>query len=128
MTRLLLDTHVLLWALRDDEALGAHTRALLLGASAVHASVASLWELAIKHSIGKFPDPTPVLVAVDEAGFHLLPVHAAHALAVKDSPLHHRDPFDRLLLAQSHVEGCTLLTADDQILQVGLRQVVDARD
>lgn len=77
--------------------------------------------------MGKFPDPEPVLLAIDDAGLELLPVLAPHAMAVRSSPLEHRDPFDRLLLAQAAVESCVLLTADDRILAAAGPQARDAR-
>lgn len=127
MTRILLDTHVLLWVLTDDSRLGSGARRGIDGATAVLASAASLWKLSIKHSIGKFPDPAPLLPAIERSGLVLLPVSPEHALGVRDSPLEHRDPFDRLLLAQAEAEGAVLLTADEQILRAGASRVMDAR-
>lgn len=127
MSRALLDTHVLLWLLTDDPALGPQARAELQEAGAVLASTASLWELAIKHSVGKFPDPEPVLPAIEAAGLVLVPVLPEHVLGVRDSPLAHRDPFDRLLLAQAVAESADLWTADERILGWGLRVTRDAR-
>lgn len=127
MTRVLLDTHVLLWLLTDDTALGRECRARISGADAVLASTASLWELAIKHSVGRFPDPEPLLPAIDRAGLVVLTIAPPHVLEVRNSPLRHRDPFDRLLLAQAQLEGCELLTADEQILAAALPGVLDAR-
>lgn len=127
MNRVLLDTHVLLWLLTDDPALGAGARADLRTATTVLASTASLWELAIKHSVGKFPEPAPVVPAVERAGLTWLPVVPEHALRVRTSPLDHRDPFDRLLVAQAQTESCVLLTADERVLAAELADVRDAR-
>lgn len=127
MSRVLLDTPVLLWLLGDEPRLGPLARDRIQSAHAVFASTASLWELAIKHSLGKFPDPEPLLDAIERAGVRLLPILPAHALAVRSSPLPHRDPFDRMLLAQAGAESCTLLTADERILSPGLPDVVPAQ-
>ena len=79
-------------------------------------SAASAWEIAIKHALGKLPLPEPPAIYVPErmrlSGFEGLAVTHAHALAVADLPPHHRDPFDRILVAQAGVEGLTLVTAD----------------
>lgn len=123
----MLDTHALLWLLTDDEALGHRARGVITGATSVIASTASLWELSIKHSIGRFPDPEPLLPAIERAGLVLLPILPAHALAVRSSPLTHRDPFDRMLLAQSQAERAQFVTADARILAADLPDVVSAR-
>ena len=127
MSRLLLDTHVMLWLLTDDRRLGATARARIDRAVAVLVSTASLWELSIKHSIGKFPDPAPIVPAIEQSGLRLIPITAEHVLGVRESRLEHRDPFDRLLLAQAQVEGATLLTADERVLLAGGPDVADAR-
>jgi PIN domain nuclease of toxin-antitoxin system len=113
LARLLVDTHVVLWHVLDDPRLGPGPTAAIEDAEAeVMVSVASLWEIAIKSALGKLeaPDDLPALVA--DLGFELLPVSAEHAWAVRDLPHHHRDPFDRLLIAQARVERLPILTAD----------------
>src|SRR5476651_1417642 len=100
--RLLLDTHVFPWAITDKRRLKSSTRAFLSRADAVYVSAASIWEIAIKARLGKIEADVAFLVAaVDSSGFQELPVSAAHAAAVAKLPLHHSDPFDRLLLAQA---------------------------
>lgn len=127
MSRVLLDTHVLLWVLTDDDRLGLAARSTLDDASQVLASTASLWELSIKHSIGKFPDPAPLVPAIERSGLRLIPIEPAHVLGVRASPLEHRDPFDRVLLAQAEAESAVLMTADGRILASPAAGVVDAR-
>jgi len=115
--RLLLDTHAFLWALFEPERLPALTREQLEDRQQeVLLSTVVVWEIAIKAALGKLPIQRPVaswLPAYAEAlGCRLLAVHLDHALAVEDIPLHHRDPFDRLLIAQAQVEQATLVSAD----------------
>jgi len=119
--RMLLDTHVLLWCLGGDRRLDRKTAALVRSpASDVFYSAASLWELAIKASLGKFRgDLEELLEALAAEGFSELPVLARHAVEVSALPLHHRDPFDRLLVAQSRVEALRLYTDDAALARYG---------
>jgi PIN domain nuclease of toxin-antitoxin system len=114
--RLLLDTHVLLWALITPARLGPALRDQLEDpANIVLFSAASIWEIAIKARLGRadFPQqPDAVSAAARRTGFTELPVHAAAAARVADLPLLHRDPFDRLLVAQAIAEPARLYTAD----------------
>lgn len=114
--RILLDTHILLWALGQPAKLPAAARALLEDpGNEVLFSAASIWEIAIKAQAGRFGfsvSPAEIAAAAVESGFDELPVRAAHAAAVHELPLHHRDPFDRLLLAQAIGEPARLLTVD----------------
>jgi PIN domain nuclease of toxin-antitoxin system len=111
--RLLLDTHVFLWALAGSPRLGADARRTIEAAEAVCVSAASIWEIAIKARLGKVDaDVDEVAAAIDASGFTELPVRAVHAAAVAKLPLHHGDPFDRLLVAQAVVEPLRLMTAD----------------
>ena len=114
--RLLLDTHILLWALDTPARLDDGTRALLEDpANEVLFSAASIWEIAIKARLGRadFPvRPDQIAQAARDTGFTELPVRADAAARVADLPLHHRDPFDRLLVAQAMVEPMRLYTAD----------------
>lgn len=115
--RLLLDTHVFLWWLRDDRRLGRATRGTIgAPAAAVHVSAASIWEISIKASIGRLDwrdDDTTLATCIADAGFAELRVTAVHAAAVRDLPRHHTDPFDRLLLAQAEAEGLRVVSADE---------------
>jgi len=111
--RLLLDTHVVLWWLSDDQRLGQEARRLIANPGHyVAVSAVSVWEMAIKSSIGKLTVPDDVGEAILASGFAPLAVTIEHAARVGELPLHHRDPFDRMLVAQAQVEGLELLTAD----------------
>ena len=117
--RLLLDTHLLVWAMGSPERLSAALAAMLQDpANTPVFSVASLWELVIKQGLGK-PDfrveQALLRRALLDGGWQELPVQAHHALAVAALPLLHRDPFDRLLLAQASSDGLLLITADQQL-------------
>jgi PIN domain nuclease of toxin-antitoxin system len=111
--RLLVDTHVLLWWLADDDALSSTARsAIAEPQNEPPVSVASLWEIAVKRSLGKLSAPDDLPETITAEGFASLPIRAAHAWHVRDLPLHHRDPFDRLLVAQAQIEGVPVITAD----------------
>jgi PIN domain nuclease of toxin-antitoxin system len=111
--RVLLDTHLLLWALASPSKLSAKTRERI-ESSEVFASAASIWEVSIKSALGKLrADPKEVASAVEPTGFDHLHISAAHAAAVAELPPIHKDPFDRLLVAQARVEQMILLTDDD---------------
>jgi PIN domain nuclease of toxin-antitoxin system len=119
--RLLLDTHLLLWTVGQDERLSARARRLIGDPENQPVfSTASLWEIAIKHALRRADfryDPRVMRRALLENRYEELPVTGEHAVAVASlSPLH-KDPFDRMLVAQSIVEGITLLTSDPRIAQ-----------
>jgi PIN domain nuclease of toxin-antitoxin system len=111
--RLLLDTQVYVWFLADSPELTKKARRAIDDADEVAVSAASIWELAIKSALGKIRiDVGRAHEGIAASGFVELPVRAAHAVAVADLPAHHRDPFDRLLVAQAIAEPFSLLTAD----------------
>jgi PIN domain nuclease of toxin-antitoxin system len=114
--RLLLDTHLLLWAVASSKRLPREARELLEDEShEVYFSAVSIWEIAIKSSLRRKDfriDLAPFLLALPQMGLVELPVTAAHAAGVAQLPFIHRDPFDRLLIAQSIAEPLTLLTND----------------
>ncbi|WP_062518701.1 type II toxin-antitoxin system VapC family toxin [Demequina silvatica] len=121
--RVLLDTHLLLWAARDDARLSREARAWLLDpAHELLVSPVSTWEIAIKASLGR-PDFTLDAAVLRrrllDAGYLELDVTGAHAAEVAQLPLLHRDPFDRMLVAQARLEGAVLLTADDAVAAYG---------
>ena len=119
MTRLLLDTQVVLWALAGNRRLSGEARRLI-NKHESFVSAASIWEIAIKAALGKLDaDPEAVRQALDPSGFGELPVTGEHAASVARLPAHHRDPFDRLLVAQSLVENLVLVTADAQLAPYG---------
>jgi PIN domain nuclease of toxin-antitoxin system len=116
--RLLLDTHIYLWAVANSPKLKAATRRLIQEADEVYISAASIWEVAIKSRLGKLTiDPQELAAAIEPSGFSELPVRASHAAAVGSMALHHNDPFDRLLLAQALAEPLRLVTADAVLAQ-----------
>jgi PIN domain nuclease of toxin-antitoxin system len=118
--RLLLDTHVFIWSVMDSRQLKAATRGHLASAEVVYISAASIWEIAIKTRLGKMTgDVEAFAAAIDASGFRELPVTAQHAAAVAKLPLHHSDPFDRLLLAQAFLEPLRLVTADKALIVYG---------
>ena len=123
MTRLLLDTHLVLWWLNDDPRLPKPVVKRVRAQEAeVFVSQASLWEMAIKVSIGRLHVDLPELERqVPLQGFRWLPIRNAHLLAVADleTDANHRDPFDRLLVSQSRTEPMLLLTADRQLRRYG---------
>lgn len=117
----LIDTHLLVWWLLDARELSSSARAIMEEpANRIVASVASLWELAIKVSGGKMQLKLEQLpAAIERDGFDILPVLPAHALAVAALPRHHADPFDRMLIAQARSEKLALLTADRTLSAYG---------
>lgn len=114
--RLLLDTHIALWALTDDRRLRANARALIADRdNAAFVSTASLWEIAIKHALGRSGLPFDAAAALSffaQAGYLMLEVKPEHAVAVGALPLLHHDPFDRMLVAQALTEPMRLITHD----------------
>jgi PIN domain nuclease of toxin-antitoxin system len=118
--RLLLDTHVFLWSVIASRQLKTEMRAYLASADAIYVSAASIWEIAIKSQLGKIDgDPDALASAIEASGFQELPVSAAHAAAVAKLPMHHTDPFDRLLLAQAFAEPLRFVTADRALAAYG---------
>jgi PIN domain nuclease of toxin-antitoxin system len=119
--RLLLDTHVFLWLQTEPERLGEHLPLVQDHRTTLLLSAASSWEIAIKYELGWLPLPEAperyVPTRMSAIGAEGLPVEHAHALAVASLPTLHRDPFDRLLIAQSGAVGATLLTADPAVAQ-----------
>jgi PIN domain nuclease of toxin-antitoxin system len=113
VSRLLVDTHALLWWFADDAALSRPAReAIADPINEPLVSAASVWEIAIKRAFGKLTAPDDLPDRVREGGFEWLNVTAEHAWQVRALPSHHRDPFDRLLIAQALVEGLPIVTAD----------------
>lgn len=117
--RVLLDTHLLLWALAAPTKLSAETRKQIDSAE-VYASAASIWEISIKSALGKLDAvPAEILAAIDPAGFAMLPITGAHAAKVAELPLLHKDPFDRMLVAQALCEPMILFTNDEVMRPYG---------
>lgn len=127
MRRLLLDTHTFLWWLADDLRLGTQARALIADArNQVLVSAATAWEISIKKSLGKLEAPNDLDAAAEEEGFEKLPITFFHGERAGDLPQLHRDPFDRMLIAQSQAEGLEIVTADEAIPRYGVK-TIDAR-
>jgi PIN domain nuclease of toxin-antitoxin system len=122
--KLLLDTHAALWFLSGDEQLSANARRHLTDPSnRVLLSAAVVWEIAIKKALGKLTVPDGYLALLLNAGVGALAVNVEHAAAVERLPPHHRDPFDRMLVAQSIAEGAAVVTRDDALRRYGVTLV-----
>jgi PIN domain nuclease of toxin-antitoxin system len=124
--RLLLDTHILLWALAEQDKLPRSVAALLIDpANSVLSSTVAIWEIAIKHARNRGrQDDMPIngqqaLVLSETAGIILMDATPDHAAALDELPLYHRDPFDRLLVAQARFEEMTLITHDKTLARYG---------
>lgn len=119
--RLLLDTHIALWAITDSPRLATHARKLITDpANSIHVSTASVWEIAIKHMLGKGDMPvsgTQASAYFREAGYIELAIVDAHIAMLESLPPYHADPFDRLLVAQALAEPLRLLTHDALVSQ-----------
>ncbi|MGK0173357.1 MAG: PIN domain nuclease of toxin-antitoxin system [Gammaproteobacteria bacterium] len=115
---ILLDTHMLLWWLGDDARLSTKARALIADpANVIIVSAATAWEVNIKQALGKLTIDGNLEQAVGEQGFAMLPITFPHAAETLTLPAIHRDPFDRMLIAQARVESLPLLTVDAHILR-----------
>ena len=112
---LLLDTHIALWAITGDATLGEQFLDRLRHDPDIFLSPVSLWEITIKQATGKLTGPADLAERIRDMGFRELPVTYAHAIAARRLPPHHRDPFDRMLVAQAAVEGLTLVSRDESI-------------
>ncbi len=126
--RLLLDTHVFLWAAADPDRLGKARDLVADRGTTRVLSAASAWEIAIKHRLDKLPLPEPpadyVPMAMRRLVVEALPIGHGHALQVGTLPDHHRDPFDRLLVAQAQLEDLTILTADHTIGDYAVEAII----
>ena len=116
--RALLDTHTLIWW--DAGALPAKTARVIRDADEVFVSAASAWEVTIKASLGKLKAAAPISAVARGYGFQELPISFAHAERVAALPMLHRDPFDRMLIAQAFVEGLTIITRDPAFAPYGV--------
>lgn len=121
--RILLDTHIILWAVTDSPKLPAAAREMIQdGHNQIYFSAASIWEVAIKHALA--PEQLPVSSAdllkyVEQSGYAELPISAEHATAVERLPPVHKDPFDRILVAQACAEPMRLITQDRTLEKYG---------
>jgi PIN domain nuclease of toxin-antitoxin system len=124
MRRILLDTNILIWWLRDAPEMGEKAKKLISNRqNQLFVSAVSLWEIQIKRSIGKLSAPDGLLEIIEDEGLVIIDISGQHAEQIGNLPNHHRDPFDRMLIAQAQVEGLTILTSDKQIKQYGVRTI-----
>ena len=112
---LLLDTHVVLWWRQNSSRIGSEARRAIGKADRVFVSAASAWEVAIKAAIGRLRLKDPFAELVQQGGFEELPIAFHHAEQGRSLPLHHTDPFDRMLIAQARTEKLTLVTHDGRV-------------
>jgi PIN domain nuclease of toxin-antitoxin system len=119
--KLLLDTHTAIWLLSGDERLSDNARRHLIDESSqILLSAAVVWEVAIKRRLGKLDLPESYLDLLLGAGVQPLSITVTHAAAVEQLPAHHRDPFDRLLVAQASIEGAAIVSRDDALRPYGI--------
>ncbi|HEX4416871.1 MAG TPA: type II toxin-antitoxin system VapC family toxin [Kofleriaceae bacterium] len=118
---LLLDTHVFLWWRTNHLRLSPDAREVIATTSIVFVSAASAWKAAIKIALGKLILPEPFSQGVAHSGFRRLAISFEHAEAAAALPRHHGDPFDRMLVAQAQLEGCTLVTHDQMMAPYGIQ-------
>ena len=113
---LLLDTHIYIWCLEDNKKLKNQAKNLIIDADVVYVSMLSTWEIAIKTGLGKLTiDAKKMMSGIELNGFKELPLTNTHILQLETLPLHHRDPFDRMLIAQAISEPLIFLTADKNL-------------
>ena len=119
--RVLVDTHIVLWWLIDSRKLPEDAERIIKDKdNTIFVSAASIWEIAIKAALGQIEaDPFAIEAAIEPSGFVALPITGKHAAHISKLPLHHGDPFDRLLVAQSLLETMRLLTGDQVLAQYG---------
>ena len=116
MQRFLLDTHVLLWWLDDSPELGPRCKELIADQrNQIYVSAATTWEISIKKALGKLETPDDIDSIVEDEGFTKLPINLYHGQLAGSLPMLHRDPFDRMLIAQAQAEGLILMTSDGNI-------------
>ncbi|MGE4546127.1 MAG: type II toxin-antitoxin system VapC family toxin [Pedobacter sp.] len=122
MQRFLLDTHVLLWWLDDSPKLGPRCKELIGDQrNEVFVSAATTWEISIKKALGKLEAPEDIDSIVEDEGFSKLPISLYHGQLAGSLPVLHRDPFDRMLIAQAQSDGLILMTSDENIRLYKLR-------
>lgn len=124
--RLLIDSHVALWWLAGDASIGASCREHLRSADEVYFSAVTPWELGIMKALGKVDYPAALVEELGAAGFVDLAISAAHAERAPTLPAHHRDPFDRMLVAQAQLESLVLVSADHALRSYEI-EIIDAR-
>jgi PIN domain nuclease of toxin-antitoxin system len=121
--RLLLDTHVVLWQLSGERTLSVQARDAIAAADDLLFSVVSYAEIGIKASVGKLKVPSDLQARIVDSGVRTLGLSPAHGLAVADLPVHHGDPFDRLIIAQAMTDGLTVVSSDRRFVAYDIRLV-----
>jgi PIN domain nuclease of toxin-antitoxin system len=126
--KLLLDTHIFIWLINGSENLSQNARqAIEDEGNPLYLSIASLWEITIKTSLGKLELEIPLEQIVEDfilpSGIEFLPIHLPHLLVLRNLPLHHRDPFDRLLISQAKSESLTLVSEDRSFGQYAVERL-----
>lgn len=125
--RLLLDTHALIWFALDDSSLPKHVLTKIAGAEYVLVSAASAWEMAIKVGLGRLPAAIDLVTDFEDTltrrGFQIIPITASHGLRAGLLPGPHKDPFDRMLIAQAQAENLTLVSNDVVFDRYGVRRL-----
>nr|WP_281419306.1 type II toxin-antitoxin system VapC family toxin [Marinobacterium ramblicola] len=123
-----MDTHVLLWWLSDDAVLGTKAKEVIANPqNQVYVSAASTWEISIKRSLGKLQTPDDMSSIIEEEGFLPLPVSLYHGDQAGQLPDLHKDPFDRMLIAQAQAEGLIIVTHDEAVTQYPVRTMAAKR-
>ena len=124
---ILLDTHAAWWFLNGNEKMPQDTRETIINSeNTIYVSIASIWEVAIKMSIGKLNFDSGIdgfIEAIEDEGFSLMDITTGHIKTVKDLPFIHRDPFDRMLVAQAIVEELPIMTTDSEIVKYDINSV-----
>ena len=125
----LLDSHIFVWLLQELHKVGADTREFLKQTNQAYVSLATIWELGLKHSKGQLlVGASDLLSACRDSGYELLPIAKEHVVAATTLKLGHKDPFDLMLLAQAQTDGLQFITADKPLLDLGFSFVIDARN
>jgi PIN domain nuclease of toxin-antitoxin system len=120
-TAYLVDTNIILWSWHEPHRIRRRHRDILASDETLHVSVATIWEICIKVSIGKLKTVDRVADALIDTGYILLPIKVEHVEAVRYLPLHHGEPFDRLIIAQAQIEGMTLVSSDGDFPKYDVR-------
>ena len=114
----LVDTHIFIWWMKQDKRIKKEIKSILQDPqNYIYLSIATVWEIVIKKKIGKLKIPHDWKVTLKESNFLLLPISLEHVYKLENLPLHHRDPFDRMLVSQAIVENATLITGDNKLWQ-----------
>jgi len=126
MKRILLDTHALIWWMNGDQSLGEFAFECIENENnQVYVSAASVWEMSIKRQLGKLECPLDLDSVIEKMGFSKLPISVFHGEQAGQLPVHHKDPFDRMLIAQAQAEGLQIITKDEHFPSYGI-SVIDA--